>query len=246
MEPIKRKAGRPAANNEAEKPGPTLKLTPEADRLLTAHATKLKKSKRQYASAAIRFFAETGLDPTADRSEALATISAKLGAVDKAIRQQNVDIGNCLIAIIRGWEKNQYAFLQQQQMSLHTYLEQIEVNLLQHLVTVEAKMLTPVVEQLFKVHVEVGTIRGLATRLFIEATKKADSKPSAERYQAQKQQLDGEHEQMLFTLLTEFLKTNLVPKPQATPKRAVTPVPPKPAAPAPAAPGHAPAATPKT
>ena len=207
---------------------------------MTVQAKKLKVSKTKCANAAVAYFAATGLDPTKEQTQGLAGVNAKVDKETLAVRAQNVEIGNRLIGIIRGWEKNLYTFMQQQQQTTYGYLEQIESNILQHQVTVETNLLAPMVEHLFKVNLEAMTTRGLATRLFIEATQKADSlKNSTERYQSQKAQLDGERDLLLANQMREFLETYSVPLPKPTPKRAVTLVPAKPvalASPAPAGP----------
>lgn len=238
--PAKRQATKKEPKKESSGRTKAVAIDEVAYGQVAAQSKKLKLNMSEYASAAISFFAESGLDPTAERPEGLASLSSKVSQVDRAIRQQNVDIGNRLISIIRGWEKNQYAFLQQQQMSINTYLELIESNILQHLVSLETNLFDAMIAELFKLNVEADSIRGLTTRLFIEATKKSDSKPSIDRYWEQKKQLDGEHIQILEAQMREFIKTNAVPKPRPTPKRAVTPAPQRTVAPAPATPAAAP------
>ncbi|QKG55087.1 hypothetical protein [Hymenobacter sp. BRD67] len=159
MEPAKRKRGRPPQQSPAEQPAPSLKLTAQADRLLTVHSKKLKLSKRAYASAAVAYFATTGLNPTKEQPKGLASVALKVDEETLAIRAQNVDIGNRLISLLRGWERNLYSFLQQQQQTTYDYLEQIEANMLQHQGTVETILLAPMVEQLFKVNLEAFITR---------------------------------------------------------------------------------------
>jgi hypothetical protein len=231
MEPGKRKRGRPPGGKDPEKLGPSLKLTLETDRLLTAHANKLKLSKRRYGNAAIAYFAANGFDPTEERPQSLADVGFKVSQATLAIREQNVMIGNRLISIIRGWEKNLYTFMQQQQQATHGYLEQIESNILQHQVMVETNMLEPMVESLFKVNIEAFIARALTTKLFVITTNMGPGS-----YEKQMELSTNERDQQLATLLREFLETNTVPVPKPTPRRAVTPIPAKPVAPASSAP----------
>jgi len=208
-------------------------LDADAHRHVMAQAKKLNVSKQKYASAAIAYFAQTGIDPTKEQPKGLANVSVKVDQSELAVRKQNHEIGTRLIQIIRTWEKNLYTFLQQQQAANNNYLAHIETNVLQHQVTVESNLLAPMVEHLFRVNQEATTTRGLATRLFIEATKKPDSaKTTTERYQEQKAQLDSERDFLLTNQLREFLKTNPVPLPKVSPKPAVTPVPVAPLQPA--------------
>lgn len=110
MEPARKKKGRPPANKPAEKPSPSVKFTGEVDRLLTIHSKKLKISKTKYANAAVAYFAETGLNPTKERPHGLANVSSKVAQETLAVKELNVEIGNRLISIIRGWEKPSTAF----------------------------------------------------------------------------------------------------------------------------------------
>jgi hypothetical protein len=205
---------------------------------VAVQAKKLKMTKSEYASAAISYFAESGLDPTAERPQNLASINMLVSKETLRGREQTVEAANRLIQIIRGWEKGLYGFLQQQQLSTNTYLELIESNLLQHLVAVETNLLAPLVEQLFKVNLEASITRGLAVQAYLKLNQL-----SPDLFQKQEDKLDQERDQQLALALTEFIKTNTVPRPRPTAKRAVTPVPPRPG-PA-AAPTNSAAAAPK-
>jgi hypothetical protein len=229
--PAKRKDPKTKADPKIK----TVGITEDAFVQVEAQAKKLKMSKSKYTSAAIAFFAESGLDPTKERPQGLASVATKVGVETLAIRAQNVDIGNRLISIIRGWEKNLYSFLQQQQQATYGYMEQIEANILQHQVSVETNLLAPMVEQLFKVNLEAFITRRFASDLFVKST----NLPAGSAEQQMELSTTG-RDQQLVVLMREFLKTNSVPLPKTTPKRAVTPVPPKPVTPASPAPGPAP------
>ncbi|RYF36888.1 MAG: hypothetical protein EOO38_27100, partial [Cytophagaceae bacterium] len=115
MEPVKKKKGRPPADKVPEKLSPSLKLTLEADVLLAAQAKKFKISKREYASAAVKFVAATGLDPRKETPASMAAIGQKVEAGVTSVRIHNADIGNRLFALTRGFEKTMYLFMQQQE-----------------------------------------------------------------------------------------------------------------------------------
>lgn len=232
MEPVKRKAGRPPAQKPAEQLGPSLKLTVETDRILTISAKKLKLSKREYANAAVAFFAESGLDPTVERPEGLSGVSSNVTKTTLAVREQNVDIANRLISIIRGWENNLYIFMQQQQVTMNTYLEAIESNLLKQQVSTETNLLVPMIEQVFKASLEGYAGRIVGERSYLKITQKPPTD-----WTGQHAALNGERDQLLEAALREFKKDHPITLPQVTPRPAVTQVPPKPVAtsPAPAA-----------
>lgn len=237
MEPVKRKAGRPPSLTQAEKPGPPLRITVDADRVLTQQAKKLKMSKGKFASAAISFFAESGLDPTAERSQNLAIIGQKVDAGVASVRVHNADIGNRLYALTRGFEKTLYLFMQQQQQATYSYMENIEGNLLQHLVRLERHMLEPMLEQIMRVKADTCTARITGERAYLASA----NKPAVD-WKAMHDKLSTERDERLMADLREHVKKHVMPTPQPTAEPSVTPVPAKPVAPV----ATAPPTTPKS
>ena len=229
MEPAKRKAGRPVTQTAADKPGPALRITVEADRLLTKQAGKLKIGKGTYASAAIAYFAESGLNPTAERPQGLAGVALKVGAEARSVRVQQVEIGNRLISMQRAWEKSLYEFLKQQQGGTLNYLEQIESNILAHQVTVESSLLSPMVELMVKNNIETYLVRVISERMSLQQTGKKDTE-----WAAANKGVNEERDLQLAAQMREFIKINSVPKPHLSPKPQVPATPAK--APIPAAP----------
>jgi hypothetical protein len=220
MEPPKRKAGRPRATDSAEVTGPSLKITPDADRLLTQQAKKLGTTKSKYASAAIAYFAQNGLDPTKEQPKGLANVNDKVSTETRAIRVQNVDIGNRLISIIRAWEKTLYGFMQLQQGGLLSYMEKIEKNILSHQVAVETHFLAPMIEQMMKANIEAYMSRVVGEWSYLEIMKR----PAGD-WAAQDEKLNRERDQKLISLMQEFLKSHSVPTPQLSVKPPVAAAP---------------------
>lgn len=222
MEPPLRNAKRKSNQEPSKKAGPSVRLEPEAARLLKAQAEKLGLKEVRFASAAIAFFAESGLDPTAERPQGLNDLGAQMSQMRREARANqvlNLDILTQLFSLFQGWEKNLYPFLQQQQGSTLNYLEQIENNLLRHQVAVETGIVKPIVRQIIRSNMESNTMRKLATKLFIEATHKADiGKKKIERYQEHNAQTNDVHNRLLKTRMDKFYETNGVPKPVQTPK----------------------------
>ncbi|RZJ88354.1 MAG: hypothetical protein EOO60_11180 [Hymenobacter sp.] len=217
MEPVKRKAGRPPSQELSEKPGPPLRITVEADRVLTQQAKKLTLSKAKYASAAIRYFAENGLDPTKAGVSEMAQLRTLVGESTYEIRKQNVDIGNRLVAILRTWEANQYKFMQTQQGGIFGYLEDIEANILNHQVAVESRVLAPLLERLVRTGVETHMNRVLTEILLLKLDDKkhpylaADLKNTNADY-------DGQLDRQLLVEARKLLETASVTAPKATQK----------------------------
>lgn len=237
MEPVKRKAGRPPSKTLAEKPGPPLRITVDADRALTKEAKKLKMSKGKFASAAIAYCAELGIDPTAERVEGIASVARKVEAGVANVRTHNADIGNRIYALTRGFEKTLYQFMQQQQHATYAYMEAVESNLLRHLVALETNLLNPMIEEIVKGTVEAHVGRIIGERAYLKVTGRAP-----EEWSGQHAKFSGERDQIVVANLREFIKDHKVPVPRSSIKPGATPVPAKPAAPA----TTSPPATPKS
>ena len=234
MEPAKKKKGRPPANKPAEQQAPSLKLTTEADHLLTVQSKKAKLSKREYASAAIAYFAESGLNPTAAQGETLASFSNRQKEEGRANRQQTVDVGNRLISIMRTWEKANYAFMQQLQAGTVNHMEQIESNLLQQLVGLESSYFVPLVEMIMKSNIETFFGRVIGEKMDLRGRGQKDSE-WAEGHK----RLNESRDKQLVEAMRDFIKDNRLEKPTLSPKPQALALPVR----APAA-GAAPAAVP--
>ncbi len=236
MEPLKPKARQAITKPADEQLLSSLKITRTADRKLTAAAKKLNIGKGDFAGAAIAFFAESGLDPTAERPVGLANVSDKVSIETKAVRVQNADIGNRLISIIRTWEKTLYGFLQVQQTGTLNYLEQIENTIMRHQVDVETSLLSPMLELMVKGNIEayMGRMIGEKTNLVVR------NKPEAD-WPVTNASLNKERDEQLVSQVRAFLQANSVAAPGRAPKP-IVPEAPKPVitANAPAAPPAAP------
>ncbi|WP_019949661.1 hypothetical protein [Hymenobacter aerophilus] len=222
MEPTPKKKGRPPGKKTAEQMGPTVHLVPEVDRLFTAHAKKLKLTKGEYASAAIAYFAENRLDPTKAPAQSFAHVTKTVSQEARAIRVQNVDIGNRLISILRNWEKSLYGFLQQQQGGTLNYLEQIESDILRHQVAVETNFLAPMVELLVKNDIETYIARVLLERTNLRVANREQTE-----WAAAHKTVNDDRDQKLVAQMREFIKTNNVPAPSLAAKPQVPVLPPK-------------------
>ena len=228
MEPTKRKVGRPPGKTKGEQELADLKITPETDRILTAHAKKLKLSKREYANAAIAYFGESGLNPKAARNETLAGFALRQKDEGRAGRQQTVDVGNRLISIIRTWEKASYQFMQQLQAGTVNHLEQIESNLLQQLVALESSYFAPMVQMMVQTNIELYITRIIAERTGLSVTGKKDTE-----WDATTQSTTRNRDQQVVIQMREFIQNNRVEKPTLSPKPQPLAIPVKaPAAPA--------------
>lgn len=201
-------------------------------------------TKGEYASAAIAYFTENGLDPRQDHTS-LAALSqqmkdgfALLGvAVTDGVanvRIHNADIGNRLFALIRNFERTLYAFEQQQQLTTYSYLEAIESNLLRHLVAIDSDVFQPLFEHLFRTEQEAFITRLLATRVYLQLIDEP------KLLKEQNAQLDKEREERVVGRLREFIKEHKLATPHPNYKPGATPVPAKTPTPPPTSPSAIP------
>ena len=204
--PAKRKEKAEAANWSTK----TVALESAAHSSMEKAAKKLKMSNAKFASAAINYFTQNGLDPRQDHTS-LAALSqqmkdgfALLGvAVTDGVanvRIHNADIGNRLYALVRNFERTLYAFEQQQQLTTYSYLEAIESNLLRHLVAIDSDVFQPLFEHLFRTEQEAFITRLLATRVYLQLI----DEPTL--LKEQNAQLDKEREERVVGRLREFIK----------------------------------------
>ena len=206
----------------------------DAHRNVAAQAKKLKMTQVKYASAAIAYFAESGLNPTAAQGETLASFSNRQKEEGRANRQQTVDVGNRLISIMRTWEKANYAFMQQLQAGTVNHMEQIESNLLQQLVGLESSYFVPLVEMIMKSNIETFFGRVIGEKMDLRGRGQKDSE-WAEGHK----RLNESRDKQLVEAMRDFIKDNRLEKPTLSPKPQALALPVR----APAAPA-APAAVP--
>ena len=200
------------------KEGPTraansVRVDAGAFRQLTAQAKKLDITNGEYASAAIAYFAESGLNPTAAQGETLASFSNRQKEEGRANRQQTVDVGNRLISIMRTWEKANYAFMQQLQAGTVNHMEQIESNLLQQLVGLESSYFVPMVQMMVQTNVELYITRVIAERTGMSVTGKKDTE-----WDAANQSTTRNRDQQVVIQVRDFIKNNRLEKPTLSPK----------------------------
>jgi hypothetical protein len=234
LRPAKRKE--PVKTSEAK--NKTVTVSEDAFLQVGQSAKKLKMSKSKYASAAIAFFAQSGLDPTKELPADLAAVSQKIEGGVASVRAHNADIGNRLFALTRGFEKTMYLFMQQQEHNMNVYLEGIEGNIMRRLVSMEDNLLSPLVEHVMRGAEDALIGRGFAARVYLELMKQP-----ADSWQKHNDKLTEERDGQLVVALRKFMASHATPPAKSTRRPAATPVPPKPVAPA-AAPAPAPATTP--
>lgn len=153
MEPTE-KSIQPVKESKRRELRKAAQLTPEAHDQLNKASRKLKLSRQDYASAAIGYFAETGLDPRKMAKASLAKIENRVVQEAYDVREHNANIGNRLVSIIRTFERNIGTLVQQQQAGTFKYLEAIERNILTYLVNIEENLFSTILERVLSNGIE--------------------------------------------------------------------------------------------
>ena len=220
MEPLPSNASRATHKTAPVGASDNIRLEPGANRQLTAQAKKLKMSKSKYASAAIAYFAERGLNPTVELPQNLADVRKVVIQEARTTRVQQVEIGNRMIAINKTWEKALYEFLKMLQGGTLNYLEQIESDILRHQVAIETNYLSPMVEMLLTAKAEAYLARVIGERTNLRVRGKEDSE-----WAAATKAINDERDQKVMGQVREFIKTNSVPAPKLASKPQLPAVP---------------------
>lgn len=181
-------------------------------------------SKGKFASAAITYCVELGIDPTAEKVEGVAGVARKVEAGVANVRAHNADIGNRLYALTRGFEKTIYQFMQQQQHATYSYIEAVESNLLRHLISLETQLLTPMLEQVLRAKFETLAARFIGERSFLKLSGRSESD-----WEAMHERVNADRDKLLIADLREHLAKYQVPMHRPNAKPSITPVPAKPA-----------------
>lgn len=188
-------------------------------------------SNSKFASAAIAYFAESGLDPTAERVLNLSAVAMKVNTESQAVQQRVDDVGNRLMSMLRAWEQQQYQYQQTVQNNLYNYLEQVERNLLVHqqntLGIVSTRILSPLLEHGLRGTIDSYMTRALTERVLLKVRNKDESE-----WEGQSQNHDQAREKKLEDIMKKLANLpapaaavlTQVPLAVATPARGPGPI----------------------
>ena len=229
-----RPARRVAPEASPEEKKRTVGLSDACFVALDRFAPKVGLSKTEFASAAVAYFVENGLNPTADRSHGGAQIERRVAEETREGRLQTAEVGNRLVAIIRTWEKQLYGFMLGQTAAVVNYIEQVESNVLRHQTDVEMHLLAPMLEAVMR-----GSEEAWMGRTIGERIQYAGDKPSLEQQKETTRTNTRERDEQLVKMMRTYLEAHTIAAPVMTPKPAPMSIPvvqPRPVAtPAPAA-----------
>ncbi|MBO0360735.1 hypothetical protein J0X19_22430 [Hymenobacter sp. BT186] len=146
----------------------TIAVEPGVRKLLATAAKETKHTHMEYASAAIRYFAERGLDPVVNNEREGAVIQKRIGDVEQLV----VSLGNRLFGWLTQHEKNLnkdlFGFLRSHEKALFDYLQVQEQNVHEHLNDQEQYLLHPIIRELMLTNVEALYGRRLGEQIILK------------------------------------------------------------------------------
>lgn len=144
-----------------------MELQPGIHNQLTREAKLLKLTNSEYASAAVGYFTERGLNPVSDRQREGTVIQQRIDKRATALEQQITTLGNRLFGFLQTHEKNLYGFLQGQQKTLFSYLQKQEGSLYQYLTEQEQQLYAPMLEQIVRGATDAFIARRLGEQIVL-------------------------------------------------------------------------------
>ena len=217
-------ASRPAKRTkEAARPTTTtVALESDAYSMLKKTAKKLGVKYSVFASAAIRYFASNGLDPTSQETMGLISVQTKVSEASLDVRKAVTETGNQTGRTIRAFEHEMFKFLQAQQAAMFAYMERIEATSLQNQAEMELRLLTQLLERFVKSEVDGHLNRVLFEKLLLKNKEQIFSEAELD---AAMVSFASQQKQLLLTEYRKLLSTLTAEKPQPTTRPALAVVP---------------------
>ena len=206
-------------------------LTPEAHRMLLDSSDSLGVTACEYASAAVRYFAERGLDPMKNQEREGIVIQNKITELEKVVNT----LGNRLFGWLTQHEKNLnkdlFGFLRGHEKTLFDYLQAQERNVHEHLSDQEETFLMPLMRELILTNVEALYSRRLGEQIILKVLgRELGEYPTKHKEFNERRDADAKKKLEAFVV-------NMAPVTQQVPAQLpATPVPQRPVAAAPASP----------
>lgn len=202
-------------------------VTYETHRLLIPAADGLQISASEYASAAIRYFAERGLNPVTNHEREGAVIQRRIGDLEKLVvtlgdrlfgwlTQHEKNLNKDLFGYLRGHEKANFEYQKNQTLSVH-----------QHLNDLEDSFLGPLMREAILGSVESFFARRITEQIML----KVSGFDVKKEYSARHEELNNKRDVRVEEKITEFLMAMAPTHSEQLDVPAATPVPERKSAP---------------
>lgn len=139
-------------------------LTHEAHALMVPAADALGLTASEYASAAVTYFAQRGLDPVKNQEREGIVIQDKISELERVVNS----LGNRLFGWLTQHEKNTAGFLKGHEKTLFTYLQAMDQNIHEHLSGQEESLLLPMFQELVLNNIEALYGRRLGEQIMLK------------------------------------------------------------------------------
>lgn len=177
-------------------------------RQLSKSAKELGISNAEYASAAISYFTERGLDPVANREREGIVLQHKIAELERVVN----NLGNRLFGWLTQHEKNLnqdlFGFLRGHEKTLFAYLQAQDRNVHEHLSDQEEMFLMPLMRELMWTNVEALYSRRLGEQIILKILGR-----ELTEYPAKHQEFNERRDVDARKKLDAFVE-NLAPAPQ--------------------------------
>jgi hypothetical protein len=191
-------------------------------------AKKFKLTNSEFASAALSYFTETGLDPRTMSKASLARIENRVVQETYDVREHNANIGNRLVGVIRTFERNMGTMIQQQQAGTFKYLEGIERNILTYLVNIEESLFSTILERVLSNGIESNMSRIILQTISLQLKNKPFTPESLKEITLN---YDRQRDEELVVKGQKLVESKRVERPKVSLKPAIVELPKPPAKP---------------
>lgn len=164
---------RSAAHKTSQKPSATATLSvaleSDAHALLKSSAQKLNLREKAFASAAIRYMALNGLDPTqlGGLAEGVKT-RAEISEASHAMRQATAELGSQVTQQLDVFKRELHQLLGAQQARMLDQLDYLEANIQAHQTALEIQLLVPLLQRMITLNVESHLSAQLLQQLLLK------------------------------------------------------------------------------
>lgn len=194
-------------------------VTYEAHGQLMTAADKLGMTATEYASAAITYFADSGINPVTEREREGMAIQGKIHDLEKVV----TTLGNRIFGWLTQHEKNTFGYLRGHEKTLFEYLQKQEQNVHEHLGDQEELFLAPLIREVMMTNLDARDGRNLALQAYMKLLGRDVEKEFLAKAHQHDLRRDGwlkeRFNAFLAQLTPPLLPNSLLPPPTPIPDR---------------------------
>lgn len=185
-------------------------ISPGTHQEMARVAKSFKLTNSVYATAAVSYFSERGLNPVTEREREGTVIQGRIDKRSDRLEQQIASLGNRLFGFLQTHEKNLYAQLNLQQKALFKLLAEQENSLFRYLTEQEANVLGPLLVEVIRGATDAFIARRVGEQIILRIQNTFTDERYFKLNDSQTKQRDG----MAADRIKQLMDEN--PKPEAT------------------------------